>query len=254
MHEVKVLEQRWRQYNRKRRYPLYLLLGISIVTLAVLYLKRDAYFPLLRSQTMQKNVLSSVTHNVLIQPSTFVLNGTIDSLDFEKKQEEVVDNHHILSSKLALSEAPVLPVEDIPLLDNLKNTVRSVVKKKRDNKSEIGSEHQKPYKKIKLKIIESTNIQAYKDVEHRFYKTHDPVDALFLAKAYFKMGKFNNAAYWALEANKINSNIEESWILFAQSKAKLRHINEAIRILESYLKRENSLKAKKLLKKLKSKE
>jgi len=41
-------------------------------------------------------------------------------------------------------------------------------------------------------------------------------------------------------------------LIFAKSKVKLGHKNEAMRVLKAYIKRSNSYEAKKLLKKLRN--
>jgi len=55
------------------------------------------------------------------------------------------------------------------------------------------------------------------------------------------------AEQWALSANKLNNSLEESWLLFAKSKAKLGKKKEALKILVSYYKKSNSIKAKRLI-------
>ena len=110
---------------------------------------------------------------------------------------------------------------------------------------------EKPRKKMHLNIIETTSKSAYRDVAKRFADTADTDDSMFLAKIYYEKGNNKKAIYWALQTNKVNSNIEESWLIFAKAKARSGHKNEAIRILLSYIKRSNSFEAKALLNKLK---
>jgi len=109
----------------------------------------------------------------------------------------------------------------------------------------------KPRKKMHLNIVESSSVSAYKDVERRFYQSHDTDDSLFLAKSYFRKGNYNKSEFWALQTNKVNSNIEESWLIFAKSKVELGRTNEAIRILTNYVKRSHSSAANNLLNALK---
>jgi hypothetical protein len=110
---------------------------------------------------------------------------------------------------------------------------------------------EKPRKKMHLTIIKTTSSSAYKDVEKRFADTADPDDSLFLARTYYEKGNNKKAIYWALQTNKLNSNIEESWIIFAKAKARSGHKSEAIRVLSNYVKRSNSREAQRLLIKLK---
>ena len=110
---------------------------------------------------------------------------------------------------------------------------------------------EEPRKKMHLDIIETTSVSAYKDVAKRFHQSHDTDDSLFLAKSYYRKGNYKKAEYWALQTNKVNDNIEESWLIFVSSKVKLGHKNEAIRILTTYIKRSNSAEARSLLYKIK---
>jgi hypothetical protein len=79
---------------------------------------------------------------------------------------------------------------------------------------------EKPRKKMHLDIIQTTSAGAYKDVANRFKDTSDTDDSLFLARTYFDKGNNKKAIYWALQTNKINPNIEESWLIFASAICK----------------------------------
>ena len=102
-------------------------------------------------------------------------------------------------------------------------------------------------KKIDLEIIDSTSVSGYKDVEKRYFDSHDIDDALFLARSYYKNGDYEKAQYWALETNKLDEDQEESLLIFVKSKVKLGHKNEAMSILTSYVKQTDSQDGKKLL-------
>ena len=102
-----------------------------------------------------------------------------------------------------------------------------------------------------LNIVETSSVSAYKDVAKRFKQTHDTDDSLFLARSYYRKGNYKKAEYWSLQTNKINRNIEESWLIFAKSKVKLGRKNEAIDILTKYIKKSNSAEGKSLLNKIK---
>ncbi|MBD3791755.1 MAG: CDC27 family protein [Campylobacterales bacterium] len=102
-----------------------------------------------------------------------------------------------------------------------------------------------------LDILETSSVTAYKDVESRFYQTHDTDDSLFLAKSYFNRGEYKKAEYWALQTNKVDNTIEESWLLFAHAKAKLGQKQDAIKVLKSYIAKTNSIEAKRLLEQIK---
>ena len=231
MYDVGRLEKEWERYNRKRKYPIYAtLVGMILVsTFGYHWWMKEKK----ASLTPVASMLDKREKNVTATKHIALLNDALDRLDVQVKEPE-----HRLKRETKYGNAPLEPVEEIPILHE--NIV-------------VPSETDLPHKKVKIKIKEATSIQAYKDVERRFYQSHDVDDALFLAKGYYKRKAYHKAAYWALETNKINSNIEESWLIFAKSKIKLGKIEEAIHILKSYVKVSNSLKARTLLKRLEEK-
>ena len=103
-------------------------------------------------------------------------------------------------------------------------------------------------KKINLK---SSSINYIEAMKKKFKRGKQPREALLLSKAYYGKGDYSNAEQWALTANKLNAKLEESWLMFAKSKAKLGNKNEAIKILSAYYKKNKSAKAKALLIKIK---
>jgi tetratricopeptide (TPR) repeat protein len=229
MHDIKHLEEQWRKYNQKKRRPFYL------ITLLLIMLGAGSYFFI-----QNKIALPKISQNKGLVPSqsvgsedkrksVLIVNKTIDQIE-RNIHGETTDIH------------PVPVVEDIPVLDDLELA----------EKSTIPVIKSRPKRKVHLKIIETSAASAYNDVAKRFYQTHDPDDSLFLAKAYFKKHDYKKAEYWALQTNKVNRDIEESWLIFAQSKLKQGRKNEAIHILTTYVKRSNSTNAKQLLKKLKN--
>ena len=228
MYDVGRLEKEWEKYNRKRKYPIYATIA------GMLLLSASGYYWWMKEK---KNSLGPTAvlfekkekSGDLVKHIT-LLNESLESLDLQVKEPA-----QPLKKETKYSNAPLEPVEDIPILHE--NIV-------------VPSDDPKPHKKVPLKIKETTSIQAYKDVERRFYQSHDIDDALFLAKGYYKRKEYNKAIYWALEVNKLDSNIEESWLLFAKSKIRLGKKEEATHVLKSYLKVSGSQKARVLLKSL----
>ncbi|MRJ02951.1 MAG: hypothetical protein GXO19_01535 [Epsilonproteobacteria bacterium] len=65
---------------------------------------------------------------------------------------------------------------------------------------------------------------------------------------YFYKENYQKAMEWAERANNIDKSKEEAWLLYAQSLYLLGRVEEAIYLLETYLKYRDSSKARKLLK------
>ena len=89
-------------------------------------------------------------------------------------------------------------------------------------------------------------------MKEKFSKSKSPRDALLVAKTYYKNAEYVESEKWSLTANKLNNSLEESWLLFAKSKAKLGKKKEALKILVSYHKKSHSVKAKRLIGKIRT--
>jgi len=231
MYDIKPLESEWKKYRKKRQKPWYVggFIFLILALLAITFfgnLKIDlsnltAYFNGIKSSELI--IVKEVKSNVLIDQA-------LDTLETEKSIAiETVEKKK--------TRAPNILV-DIPVLEEVKEPMNEDVSKNR--------------KKVHIDIIETSSVTAYKDVERRFLQSHDVDDSLFLAKIYYKKGHYKKAEYWALETNKVDENIEESVLIFAKSKAKLGHKNEAESILRNYISGTASQEAKNVLFKIKN--
>ena len=244
MHDIKLLEEKWEQYNKNRRRPYYIFTLVSVVLVAVL-----SYILTLDKKIISKPIsiepTDSVPVKLVYKP---LLNDSIDSLSLEQKSLNISVKSDKTNTKELIPTLSV--VDDIPLVDdepiNIKHEEKVVQKKKIQKK--IFIEH--PDKKMYLKITKSSSSDAYREVEKRFNQFQDKEDSLFLAKSYYEKREYKKAEYWALQTNKIDNNIEESWIVFVKAKIKLGHTKDAIHILTNYINQTNSKEARTLLFKL----
>jgi len=85
------------------------------------------------------------------------------------------------------------------------------------------------------------------DDNHLFQKDRSPALSLFLAKKYYEIGDYHQAYNYALITNRMNKEIEESWLIFAKSLVKLNKKNKAIGILRKYIQKTHSSNAEILL-------
>jgi len=234
MYDIKPLEADWNKYQLNKRKPWYLFLILFVLILFVLWY-------LLSAAQKENNIFDEIYQNMnmfskqtnvkkprVLLPKILV-NGSVKNLEVMKERDII--------SKVNKNTDDILV--DIPILDLPKNTVNTLNETRKD-------------KKVYIDIFETTSISAYEDVEERFKQSGDIDDALFLAKSYYKKGNFEKSEYWALEVNKLDSSLEESFFIFVKSKSKLGKMNEAISILNTYLKQTNSKNAKVLLEKLKN--
>jgi len=247
MYDIKPLEEKWKKYKKKQRKPWYtffaVIIFILLFSLAFFNYKENDFF-----NFNDTNKVKKVTE----QSTALVINKALTKLEIKKT--EIPMNFETKPMTVISSENGSMEiVEDMPIpeertkADKPKIDITTIEKPKVETKT---STVEKPHKKIHLNIIETTNVSAYKDVAARFRQSHETDDSLFLAKVYYSKGNYKKAEYWALQTNKVNGNIEESWLIFVKSKVKLGHKNEAIRILREYVKRSNSPQARILLEKM----
>jgi len=215
MYDIKILEEEWKRYRRKKLRP-WIIGGILLISL-------------------------------LVGLSTMLNDSKVDfSLLFSKTEKE--RQNIIANSEKILIDGPLVTLEhkNQPIMDENPLVEVSLESDKKEN--DVTSE---PKKLLTIQVVDANNPKAYKEVEKRFRLGHDVDDSLFLAKSYYAKGQYKKAEYWALQTNKIDENIEEGWLIFVKSKLKRGQKNEALRILNSYIKRTHSAEAKALLEKIK---
>ncbi|PHS37455.1 MAG: hypothetical protein COB07_10660 [Sulfurovum sp.] len=232
MYDIKPLENEWKKYRKKKLKP-WIIASVSLIVLSVSgifllpkskidFSKFDNSFVIASNSTYTED--KKIENSNRKTKSNVLINDPLNKLEIEKS---VTDQVNIAANDS--SNAFV----DIPILDG-----------KQEKTVRYG---QKGKAKVHLDIVDTTSVTAYKDVAKRFEKSHDIDDSLFLARSYYKKGNYKKSEYWALATNKVDSNIEESILIFVKSKTKLGRKNEAISILKSYLKKSNSQEARNLL-------
>ena len=104
-----------------------------------------------------------------------------------------------------------------------------------------------PKRHVNIQVTTQKSDLSAQEIEERFRFAKDKDDALFLSRYYYDKKSYKKALKWALETNKLDSDIEESWLIFGRAKAKLGQRMEAIRVLQAYYDRTGSPRAQKLL-------
>jgi len=251
MYDIKPLEEEWRQYGKNKRKPYYIFLLVILLlgSIASMIFFKGKYTSFFSIPSVTKD--GTLSHTMKKERPLLIDEPLHSVQEHEKEVIKIIKPPRVVErSEYVENDIPALPVvENIPVLDKVPN--RIVTKQKQYKPNIKQGVIKKPRKKMHLNIVKSSNVSAYKDVEKRFMQSHDTDDSLFLAKSYFRKGNYKKSEYWAFQTNKINSNIEESWLIFIKSKVKLGHKNEAMRILTNYAKKSNSSAAWNLLLKLK---
>jgi len=75
-------------------------------------------------------------------------------------------------------------------------------------------------KRVNIQVTSASNEESV--LREQFLKTNNPTIALELARLNFRNNNFKEAIKWSLAANDIDNSLEESWIIFAKSKYKLK--------------------------------
>jgi len=238
MYDIDILEAQWKKYNKKKRRPYYIVSFFFILISALgSFIFMNKELVLTKVEAFQSKKVSIKKDNVYkdLPITTLALKkkkiGSDINLNTVKPISPLVIDTNPMEPEDVLIEVRDAPKHIAPVSD------RAVPKRKRP--------------KMHLEIVEMSGERAYVDVKNRFSIAPDPDDSLFLARNYYRDKKYSKAAYWALQTNKLNGDIEESWLIFARAKAKTGQKNEAIRVLSEYAKRSNSDDAYKLLKELK---
>jgi len=223
MYDITPLEQEWKAYNQKRKKPFY------IVSIIVIIVSSSIYF----IDYKDLDVVKSYYTKVVKKLKSYSKHDNNTSVD----ENISVDKNSLKNTnkvKDDTSNSYPMDADDVYIEDKVNI-----------------NETNKPKQIIKFEIKDADTPEVLLEIEKRFNASPDSDDSIFLAQEYFKKKNYEKSAYWSLKTNKINGFIEESWIIFAKSKVKLGQKNEAIRVLSEYIKKTDSVRAKKLLKKIK---
>jgi len=209
MYDIQQLEREWKRYRRKR------ILTAVLVPAVLLVVAAGGYWGV-------RMAIMNDTNTTSVSPGTVA----------------VTQAHTPKPSPLPKPESP------------LKS---SPVRKKgwkmtfADEEKGADSESASPVRHVDIQVQTKKTEYTVQEIEKRFRFARNKEDALFLARYYYDKKQYTKALSWALETNKIDSNIEESWLIFGRAKAKLGQRKEAIRVLQAYYDRTGSQKSKKLL-------
>jgi len=257
MLKIDELEKKWYRYKVKTiLFPMASVVFSSVIFVGGYYVYDS-----------KSNTFLTPSHKIskVVLGVSKEMNGseTQESLTLNKVKKELKE----------VSLEPVIPVIDMEKEERVKESKKYVKKasthkvnrhtvKAKANKYLTASELTVMAKAEKVKVVkphvtkkmnfQTTSINYMDTMKEKFLRTGKSRDALLLSRAYYKEGNFKEAEQWALSANKLNSKSEESWFLFAKSKAKLGKKKEALKILISYYKKSHTAKTKELIGQIKT--
>ena len=287
-YEVLELERRWRAYDKKRKefkfkdkktyiYAVSAVLAISVsVSSLTFYLLKDS---------LVSGVASSAISNDIKEPSKDSKHSEINE---QKRNLDPSDNTLLNSDNFGINEnlpekqnsnvsiaGDIDPqeeqhgwvnVNDLPSsadpigsFSGAKNIggKQIAVKTPTEEKINFDSDSSFSLKNTssgqginKFQIQSSASEVSVDELKAKFDKANSSDIAVLIAKRYYSTKDYQNSEKWALIANELDSNNEESWIIFAKSKYNLKQKNDAISVLKIYNDKANSANIEDLMKKI----
>jgi tetratricopeptide (TPR) repeat protein len=259
--EVINLEQRWKRWRQRQIFRrFFAFLSLTALFCLSFYI---GFFLLVKGANSTKNsIVASVKEDTkeLLKPDkpSDDKNSSVAQKDGPRLAltiQPVPRSSSSVSSTVPKSETIKLDRDEkvekklqkskaiIPLAPKM-------VQEQKQEDSKIKTAKEKKESKIQINM-KPTSANTTEYLKEKFDATGNIVFALMLSEEYYHQGQYNDAIRWALTANELDPKNERSWILFAQSKAKLGNTKEAINALEEFLKTNNSGKIESILIKLK---
>ncbi len=241
MYNIPELEKKWRKYKRaKLKRVIYIsalsiLLVAGVATAVNTYLNKKAITPVsIVNSSLNNSNNTNITKNS--QPSIIIEKNSLDS------NVNALISTQRSNGSIDITKATIVKT-------NIPDQEIRVIGFSNKDKQEL----KKKYGDILLPTNATQDIndrEHIKELEDNFKDSQDPNDSLEIAKYYYKKGNYKKSEDWAVNTNNIDGDLEDSWLIFAKSRAKQGDRVDAIKVLQSFYDETNSLKAKKLLNKL----
>ena len=284
MLNINELENRWKIYKIKSYIPhVTILVSLLIIVTVILFVlnTNDKKAPLQKEikkvivqkqetpkPIIKKKIKNTIKNDEAIKPIKLVASEKkvkIKPVQHKEEKTQIITTKKNIKTKVLIS----------PSLDFMKNMQNNTLgyyaqdsdqerRKKAPKRvssnqlKEIKQEQKKTINIIKKstssngtrKSISINRQNNYEDINHvikRFQKNNNPALSLFVARKYYELGKYKKSYNYALITNNINNEIEASWIIFAKSLIKLKKKEQAKKVLQKYIDRSFSNRAKILL-------
>ena len=289
-YEVLELERRWRAYDKKRRefkfsdkknyiYAISAVLAISVsVSSLTFYLLKDSLLNNnISSTTISNDIKESnkndIKHSENIEPEQKIdpSNNTLLNSDnfggtenISNTQNNSVANEDTLdNANTEIQQHGWVNLTDMPQdsqpVNMHKNIGGKQVAVKIPTEEIINFDSEKPMvaKNMgglqnlnKFQIQSSDSEISVDELTAKFDKSNSSDIAVLIARRYYDIKDYKNSEKWALIANELDSNNEESWIIFAKSKYNLKQKDDAISVLKIYNDKANSSSVEDLMRQI----
>ena len=289
-YEILELERRWRAYDKKRKefkfsdkknyiYAISAVLAISVsVSSLTFYLLKDSLISNNNSTTIsndaRKNNKDTIKHSENVEPeqkidpsNNTLLNsdnfgGTENTPNTQNNSianEDISDNINTEIQQHGWVNASDIQ-QDIQQINNVqKNIGGRQVAVKTPTEEVINFDSEKPVvvkgtngsqNLNKFQIQSSGSDVSVDELTAKFEKSNSSDIAVLIARRYYDIKDYKNSEKWALIANELDSNNEESWIIFAKSKYNLKQKDDAISVLRIYNDKANSANIEDLMRQI----
>lgn len=289
-YEVLELERRWRAYDKKRRefkfsdkknyiYAISAVLAISVsVSSLTFYLLKDSLLNSnISSTTISNDIKESnkndIKHSENIEPEQKIdpSNNTLLNSDnfggtenISNTQNNSIANEDTLdNANTEIQQHGWVNLTDIPQdsqpVNMHKNIGGKQVAVKIPTEEIINFDSKKPMVAKNMGSLQNLNkfqIQSsdseisVDELTAKFDKSNSSDIAVLIARRYYDIKDYKNSEKWALIANELDSNNEESWIIFAKSKYNLKQKDDAISVLKIYNDKANSSSVEDLMRQI----
>nr|WP_314470218.1 transformation system protein [uncultured Campylobacter sp.] len=288
-YEVLELERRWRAYDKKRKefkfkdkktyiYAVSAVLAISVsVSSLTFYLLKDSLVSGVASSTISNDIKEpsnkdskhseineqkrnlDPSDNTLLNSDNFGINENLP----EKQNDNVsiagdIDPQEEQHGWVNVNDLPS-SADSIASFSAARNIGGKQVAIKTPTEEKINFDSDGSFSSKstsngqginKFQIQSSTSEVSVDELKAKFDKANSSDIAVLIAKRYYSTKDYQNSEKWALIANELDSNNEESWIIFAKSKYNLKQKNDAISVLKIYNDKANSANIEDLMKKI----
>ncbi|MDF1882503.1 CDC27 family protein [Sulfurimonas sp. SAG-AH-194-C21] len=243
------LEKRWIRYKVKFYIPhLSIFISLSVILSIFFSFSNNTQEPndiphVVKEEPLlvaSKESKIKVTPVPISKQETRVIHSTkkvklSPSLDFMKKMQNSIQpyyNNEVSNKPYTVQKVQKVEAPKIEVVEKEKVLI---------------PEYIPPVKVKKISIKRQNTQNDIYEIITRFKKNNNPALSLFVAKKYYELGDYQQAYNYALITNKINMEIESSWIIFTKSLVKLGKRDKAISTLKKYIKQSHSSGARILL-------
>lgn len=287
--EILELERKWRVYDKQRKnskgnkdkkYQTYMLVAIlaaSVTTASLVFfyfedmsiniaknnsstyeIKNTNANQMKTPETILKDTLPNTYNNTLNNDNIINNESTIENNDINDMQQSLAKNDFEQPIK-ELKNTNTNPIETASseITGIRKEVILSAPTEETINlnaenvslKNDSPLESQKVFKFE----IQSSNLDISVDeLKTKFDKSNSSDLAVLIAKKYYDIEDYKNSEKWALIANELDSDNEESWVIFAKSKYNLGQKYDAVKVLRIYNDKANSKEIEDLIKHIES--